>query len=159
GGPADYTVHQVRVRHQPANCQDARPHRARHASRPRRRGDRMMRRRRFITLLGGAAAAWPVAARAQQASGMRHIGVLMHSRADDPEAQARLLAFLQGLSDAGWAVGRNLRIDYRWSVGTIGRLSRDAAELVALKPEIILAGVGGTTPMLLQATRTVPIVF
>jgi putative ABC transport system substrate-binding protein len=118
-----------------------------------------MRRREFITLLGGAAVAWPLAARAQQGGGMRRIGVLMHSRPDDPEAQARVLAFLQGLGEAGWAVGRNLRIDYRWSVGTFGRLSRDAAELVALNPEVILAGVGGTTTSLLQATRTVPIVF
>ena len=117
-----------------------------------------MRRREFITLLGGAAA-WPLAARAQQVGGMRRIGVLMHSRADEAEAQARLLAFLQGLADAGWAVGRNLRIDYRWSVGNQARLQRDAAELVALNPEVILAGVGATIATLLQATRTVPIVF
>src|SRR5262245_44573045 len=116
-------------------------------------------RRELLAALGGAAAAWPLAARAQQGERARHIGVLMHSRPDDPEAQARLLAFLQGLSEAGWAVGRNLRIDYRWSVGTFAHLSRDAAELVALNPEIILAGVGGTTTTLLQATRTVPIVF
>ena len=118
----------------------------------------MIGRREFITLLGGAAA-WPLAARAQQVGGMRRIGVLMHSRADEAEAQARLLAFLQGLADAGWAVGRNLRIDYRWSVGNQARLQRDAAELVALNPEVILAGVGATIATLLQATRTVPIVF
>jgi ABC-type uncharacterized transport system substrate-binding protein len=118
----------------------------------------MMRRREFITLLGGMTA-WPLAARAQQVGGMRRIGVLMHSRADEAEAQARLLAFLQGLADAGWAVGRNLRIDYRWSVGNQARLQRDAAELVALNPEVILAGVGATIATLLQATRTVPIVF
>ena len=117
-----------------------------------------MRRRQFIMLLGGAAA-WPLAARAQQVGGMRRIGVLMHSRADEAEAQARLLAFLQGLADAGWAVGRNLRIDYRWSVGNQARLQRDAAELIALNPEVILAGVGATIATLLQATRTVPIVF
>ena len=117
-----------------------------------------LKRRQFFTLLGGAVA-WPLVARAQQGERMRRIGVLMHSRPDDPEAQARMLAFLQGLSEAGWAVGRNLRIDYRWSVGTFAHLSRDAAELVALNPEIILAGVGGTTTTLLQATRTVPIVF
>jgi len=81
-----------------------------------------MKRREFITLLGGAVA-WPLAARAQQGERVRRIGVLMHSRPDDPEAQARLLAFLQGLSEAGWAVGRNLRIDYRWSVGTFAHLS------------------------------------
>jgi putative tryptophan/tyrosine transport system substrate-binding protein len=118
----------------------------------------MMKRRDFITLLGGMTA-WPLAARAQQVGGMRRIGVLMHSRADEAEAQARLLAFLQGLADAGWAVGRNLRIDYRWSVGNQARLQRDAAELVALNPEVILAGVGATIATLLQATRTVPIVF
>jgi putative tryptophan/tyrosine transport system substrate-binding protein len=117
-----------------------------------------MKRREFITLLGGMTA-WPLAARAQQVGGMRRIGVLMHSRADEAEAQARLLAFLQGLADAGWAVGRNLRIDYRWSVGNQARLQRDAAELVALNPEVILAGVGATIATLLQATRTVPIVF
>jgi putative tryptophan/tyrosine transport system substrate-binding protein len=117
-----------------------------------------MRRRAFITLIGGAAT-WPLAGRAQQVGGMRRIGVLMHSRADEAEAQARLLAFLQGLADAGWAVGRNLRIDYRWSVGNQARLQRDAAELVALNPEVILAGVGATIATLLQATRTVPIVF
>ena len=118
----------------------------------------MIGRREFITLLGGAAA-WPLAARAQQGERMRRIGVLMHSRADEAEAQARLLAFLQGLADAGWAVGRNLRIDYRWSVGNQARLQRDAAELIALNPEVILAGVGATIATLLQATRTVPIVF
>ncbi len=118
----------------------------------------MSSRREFITLLGGAAT-WPLAGRAQQVGGVRRIGVLMHSRADEAEAQARLLAFLQGLADAGWAVGRNLRIDYRWSVGNQARLQRDAAELVALNPEVILAGVGATIATLLQATRTVPIVF
>ena len=80
------------------------------------RRDRLQRRQ-FISLLGGLAAAWPLAARAQQGERMRRIGVLMHSRADESEAQARLLAFLQGLQEAGWAVERNLRIDYRWSVG------------------------------------------
>jgi ABC-type uncharacterized transport system substrate-binding protein len=118
-----------------------------------------MNRRAFISLLGGTAAAWPVAARAQQNERTRRIGVLMHSRADEPEAQARLLAFLQGLQEAGWAVGRNLRIDYRWSVGDAARLLRDAQELVALHPDVVLAGVGATTLVLQQATRTVPVVF
>jgi ABC-type uncharacterized transport system substrate-binding protein len=116
-------------------------------------------RRYFVSCLGGAAATWPLAARAQQPERMRRIGVLMHSRADEPEAQARLLAFLQGLQEAGWAIGRNLRIDYRWSVGDAARLLRDAQELVALSPDVILAGVGGTTSALHQATRTVPVVF
>ena len=75
-----------------------------------------MRRREFITLLGGAVA-WPLAARAQQSERMRRIGVLMHTAADEPESHARRAAFMQGLQESGWAVGRNLRIDYRWSVG------------------------------------------
>jgi putative tryptophan/tyrosine transport system substrate-binding protein len=118
-----------------------------------------LKRREFIGLLGGTALAWPVAARAQQPEQMRRIGVLMHTGPDEPEAQARLAAFLQGLQESGWAVGRNVRIDYRWSVGDVARLRRDAAELVALAPDVILAGIGATTAALLQATRTVPIVF
>jgi len=117
-----------------------------------------MRRREFITFLGGAAA-WPFAAHAQQPERMRRIGVLMHTGADESEAQARLAAFMQGLQELGWAVGRNMRIDYRWSVSDATRLRKDAAELVALAPEVILAGVGGTTPALQQASRTVPIVM
>ena len=117
----------------------------------------MMKRREFITLLGGAAAAWPLAARAQER--MRRIGVLMHTAADEPESQARLTAFMQGLQELGWAVGRNMRIDYRWSVGDSARLYKDAAELVALAPEVILGGVGATAAALQQASRTVPIVM
>jgi hypothetical protein len=114
-------------------------------------------RREFITLLGGLA--WPLAARAQQPERMRRIGVLMNTGADEPESQARLAAFMQGLQELGWAVGRNMRIDYRWSAGDAARMRKDATELVALSPEVILAGVGATTPMLKQATRTVPIVM
>ena len=117
-----------------------------------------MRRREFITLLGGAAA-WPLAVRAQQPERMRHIGVLMNVSADQPEVQARLAAFLQGLQGAGWEVGRNVRVDTRWSTGDLARLYKDAVELVALRPDVILAGVGATTPALEQATRTLPIVF
>jgi len=122
----------------------------------------VIRRREIITLLGGAAAAssaWPLAARAQQAEQMRRIGVLMNTGADEPESQARLAAFMQGLQELGWAAGRNLRIDYRWSPGDLARLRKDAAELVALRPEVILAGVGATTIALQQATRTIPIVM
>jgi len=122
-----------------------------------------MKRREFIKALAGSAAAaplisWPLAARAQQGERMRRIGVLMRSPADEPEAQARLAAFQQGLQEAGWAVGRNIRIDTRWSVGDVARLRRDAAELVALGSDVILAGIGGTTAALREASRTVPIV-
>jgi putative tryptophan/tyrosine transport system substrate-binding protein len=117
-----------------------------------------MKRRAFIALLGGAAA-WPLTARAQQADRMRRIGVLMNTGADEPESQARLAAFMQGLQELGWAVGRNLRIDYRWSPGDLARLRKDATELVALRPEVILAGVGPTTFILQQVTRTIPIVM
>src|SRR5262249_4724026 len=136
----------------------ARPRRAADAARPRRRGDRMMRRRAFITLLGGAAA-WPLAMRAQQGESVRRIGVLMNTGADEPESQARLAAFMQGLQELGRAVGRNLRIDYRWSPGDLARLRKDAEELIALRPEVILAGVGPTTFVLQQVTRTIPIVM
>ena len=117
-----------------------------------------MRRREFIKLVGGTAAAWPLTARAQPER-IRRIGVLMHSHSNEPEAQARLAAFLQGMQDAGWEVGRNLRIEYRWSVGDATRLSRDARELVALNPDVILAGIGATTNALQQATHVIPIVF
>jgi putative ABC transport system substrate-binding protein len=118
-----------------------------------------MRRREFITLLGGAAAAWPFAALAQSER-VRRVGVLMHTTPDEPEAQVRLAAFLQGLQEAGWSVGRNLRIDTRWAGGNdVARLRKDAAELVALGPDVVLAGVGPSTPALQQTSRTVPIVF
>jgi putative tryptophan/tyrosine transport system substrate-binding protein len=118
-----------------------------------------VKRREFISLLGGAAAAWPLAALAQQPERMRRIGVLVSLAADDPEAQARNAAFLQGLSELGWAVGRNLRIDYRWGVGDTDLFRKYAAELVALTPDVILAGSGSTVPALVQASRTIPIVF
>ena len=117
-----------------------------------------MKRREFITLLGGAAA-WPLAARAQQPERMRKIGVLMHATSDEPESQARIVAFAQGLQEAGWSVGRNVRIETRWSTGDASRLRKDAAELVAVNPDVVLAGVGATIPALLEASRTMPIVF
>ena len=90
-----------------------------------------MRRREFIALIGGAAAAaWPVAARAQQNDRMRRVGVLMHASSEEPESQARIVAFAQGLQEAGWSVGRNVRIETRWSTGDASRLRKDAAELV-----------------------------
>jgi ABC-type uncharacterized transport system substrate-binding protein len=117
-----------------------------------------MKRRQFILALGGAAA-WPLAARAQQPERMRRIGVLMDFPADDPESQARIAAFLQGLQASGWSVGRNARIDYRWSAGDADRMRKYATELVALAPDIILASGSPAVGALQQATRTVPIVF
>jgi putative tryptophan/tyrosine transport system substrate-binding protein len=118
-----------------------------------------MNRRQLITLFGGAAAAWPLAARAQQADRMRRIGVLMNLAADDPEAVASVGALLQGLQQLGWTDGRNVRIDYRMTAGDADRSRTYAAELVALAPDVILAYGGSTVAPLLQATRTVPIVF
>jgi putative ABC transport system substrate-binding protein len=118
-----------------------------------------VRRREFITLLGGAAVAWPLTAHAQQGERMRRIGVLLPAAADDPEFQARVGAFLQGLQQSGWTIGRNVRIDTRWATTNTDEVRRHAAELAALAPDVILAG--GSTPAapLLQATHTVPIVF
>src|SRR4051812_8260001 len=117
-----------------------------------------MRRREFITLIGGAAA-WPLAARAQQAERVRRIGALINLSADDPEGQARVAAFLQGLQEAGWAVGRNVRIDIRWGAGDAERIRKNATELVALAPDVILGNTFPIMAALQQATRTVPIVF
>ena len=117
-----------------------------------------MRRREFITLLGGAAA-WPFAARAQQGERMRRVGILLPVAADDAEFQTRVGAFLQGLQQLGWAIGRNVRIDTRWAGANAAEIRRHAAELVALAPDVILAHGVPTLGPLLQATRTVPIVF
>jgi ABC-type uncharacterized transport system substrate-binding protein len=117
-----------------------------------------MERRAFIALLGGAAA-WPLAARAQQSDRVRRIGVLMNLAADDPEGQARLAAFLQRLQELGWIDGRNVRIDTRWTAGNNDRFRTYAAELVALAPDVILAATTPGVTALQQATRTVPIVF
>ena len=117
-----------------------------------------MQRREFITLLGGAAAGWPLAARAQQSERVRRIGVLMYLPADDAEGQARLAAFTQALTQLGWSDGHNLRIDTRYA--TADDIRRHAAELAALAPDVLVAGTGtATVAPLLQATRTVPIVF
>jgi putative tryptophan/tyrosine transport system substrate-binding protein len=118
----------------------------------------MMRRRDVITLLGGVAA-FPVAARAQQRERMRRIGVLMNLAADDPEGQARLAAFLQGLQDAGWSVGRNVRIDQRWAAGLIELYQKYTEELLVPEPDVMLASGGGAALELRKRTRTVPIVF
>jgi putative ABC transport system substrate-binding protein len=118
-----------------------------------------MRRRDFITLIGSTAAAWPHAARAQQGERMRRIGVFFPGAADDPEYQARNAAFLQGLGELGWTVGRNVRIDTRWGAGDPANIPKLAVELAALAPDVILAAGGAVTGPLLEATRTVPIVF
>ena len=118
-----------------------------------------MRRREFITLLGGAAVQWPVLAWAQQPERMRLIGILLPAAADDTVFQTRLAAFYQGLALLGWTIGRNVRIDTRWATANAAEIRRHAAELVALAPDVILATGDSTVPPLLQATRTVPIVF
>src|SRR5713226_3056186 len=118
-----------------------------------------MNRRDFITLIGGAAVAWPLAARAQQAERVRRIGVLLPATADAAEFQAWVGAFLQALALLGWTIGRNVRIDTRWATANAADIRRHAAELAALAPDVILAHGAGTVGPLLQATRTVPIVF
>src|SRR5262250_2325315 len=118
-----------------------------------------MKRRAFITLLGGAAATWPLAARAQQAERMRRLGVLMPFAADDPSGQTRLLAFAQALAQWGWTDGRNVQIDIRWGAGNPDRIRTYAAELVALAPDIVLASGGTTLGPLRQVSRSVPTVF
>jgi putative ABC transport system substrate-binding protein len=118
-----------------------------------------MRRREFITLLGGAAAAWPLTARAQQGERMRRIGVLINFASDDVEGQARLTAFREGLRQLGWTEGGNVRIDTRWAAGDPDRYRQYVAELLALAPDVILAISSAALASLLQATRTVPIVF
>ena len=118
-----------------------------------------MKRRDFITLLGGAAAAWPLIARAQQPERMRRIGVLLPATADDSEFQARIGAFLQALALLGWTIDRNVRIDTRWAGSEAADIRRQAAELVAVVPDVILAHNAAVVAPLLQMTRTVPIVF
>ena len=118
-----------------------------------------MRRRGFIALLGSGVAAWPLAASAQQPERMRRIGVLTPFAADDPEAKARVEAFVHARQQLGWSEGRNLQIDIRWGGGDAERTRHYAAELVALAPDAILAAGGATVGPLLQATRNVPIVF
>jgi len=118
-----------------------------------------LRRREFITLVGGVAAAWPLAVRAQQPDRMRRIGVLINLAADDPEGHARITAFAQGLQEAGWTTGRNVRIDYRWGGAGADAMAKYAAELVALAPDVILAATSVSVAALQQITRTIPIVF
>jgi putative ABC transport system substrate-binding protein len=118
-----------------------------------------IRRREFITLLGGAAAAWPLAARAQQAEQMRRIGVLIGAIETDPESQARIVAFKEGLQALGWTDGRNVHIDYRFSSADLDLTRKSAAELVGLTPDVILANSPLVLRALRQQTSTIPIVF
>jgi putative tryptophan/tyrosine transport system substrate-binding protein len=119
-----------------------------------------MRRRDFMKIVGGAAAGWPLAARAQQPARMRRIGILAGGlAADDPEWQVRSTAFVQALAHLGWIDGRNVRIDFRFGLSDPERRRQSAAELVALGPDVLLAGGGSAVQALQQATRTVPIVF
>jgi len=119
-----------------------------------------VRRREFIALFGAAMPAWPLSARAQQAERVRRIGVLMGYAESDPEAQANVAAFREGLQKLGWAEGRNIRIDTRWPIpADVESMQRFATELVALEPDVILSHITPTTAALLQQTRTIPIVF
>jgi len=118
-----------------------------------------MRRRKFIALLGGAAVAWPLSARAQQPEQLRLIGVLMNRAADDADGRARLAAFQQAMKDLGWSDGRNIRIDTRWGENDVNRTAKYAAELVALAPDIVLATGTVSVAALQHVTRTLPVVF
>jgi putative tryptophan/tyrosine transport system substrate-binding protein len=118
-----------------------------------------VRRRDFIKVIAGLAAAWPLSARAQQPERVRRIGVLLPATADNADFQAWVGAFLQALALLGWTIGRNVRIDTRWTGANAAEIRRHAAELVALVPDVILAHGASTVGPLLQATRTVPIVF
>jgi len=116
-------------------------------------------RRQFISALGGATVAWSLTARAQQAERMRHVGILLPAAADDAVMQARVGAFLQALALLGWTIGRNLLVDTRWTAGDADNIRRNAAELVALAPDVILASSSLAVAALQPATRTAPIVF
>jgi putative ABC transport system substrate-binding protein len=118
-----------------------------------------MKRREFIALLGGAAATWPLAARAQQTARVRRICVLMSTAVDDPQDQARLAAFAQGLQELGWTIGRNLRIDYRWGASSPDNTRKYAAELAALAPDVMLTSGTIALAAVQQISHTIPVVF
>src|SRR5262245_16531561 len=118
-----------------------------------------MRRREFITLVGRAAIAWPLAARAQQTNYVRRVGVLMNTTTDYPEGLARVATFVQGLRTAGWVEGGNLQVDVRWPGTDRDRIRNDATDLVAKSPDVILAVTTPEVTAVQQASRTVPIVF
>jgi putative ABC transport system substrate-binding protein len=159
--PGDLPVQaptKIRIGHQPQDRQATRPHRATNAVRLGKRGDRMIKRREIITLLGGAAA-WPLAARAQQGDRVRRIGVLIPGDENAPAAKTFVSEFPQALSDLGWTDGRNVQIDLRWAGVDINRIRALAQELVGLQPDIILAITTPTAAALQRETRTIPIVF
>jgi putative ABC transport system substrate-binding protein len=118
-----------------------------------------MKRRDFITLVGGAAVAWPLAARAQQPERTRRLGILMAIAENDPEGQQRVAAFVQGLRELGWTEGANIHIDYRWAGADVGRIRSAAAELIDLKPDAIVAQTALTVAPLQRMTTSIPIVF
>ena len=118
-----------------------------------------MRRRDFITMIGSGAATWPLAGHAQQRERMRRISVLLPATADDTHYQTWLGAFLQGLTQSGWNIGQNVQVDIRWATANADAVRRNAAELVSLAPEVIFAIGASSVGPLLQATRTIPIVF
>src|SRR5690242_8193852 len=118
-----------------------------------------MRRREFITLFGGAIAAWPISARAQQTDSVRRIGVIFSLATTDTESQQRKIAFEQGLQELGWTDGRNVRIEYRYGAGDADNVRKYAAELIALAPDVIVVSGGSVVGPLLQLTHTVPVVF
>jgi putative tryptophan/tyrosine transport system substrate-binding protein len=122
-------------------------------------GGDQVKRREFITLLGTSVAVWPLAARAQQASGMRRVGVLMGYAENDPEAKVFFAGFTQRLAELGWVEGRNLRMDVRWAPGSVDRMRTFARELVELQPDVILANSMPVTAALQRETQTIPIVF
>src|SRR5262249_17247282 len=147
--PADRAGDEIPVRHQSADGENDRPHGASDATRPRRRGDRMMRetmhRRSFLTLLGASAAAWPMMARAQQDGRVRRVGVLIGGAENDREMQAGKAALLGALAKLGWIEGRNLRIDIRVGAGDAEIIRAHAAELAGLTPDVIVTTNGVTT--------------
>jgi putative tryptophan/tyrosine transport system substrate-binding protein len=120
---------------------------------------RQMRRREFITFLGGSMVAWPCAIRAQQVERVRRIGVLSALAAEDPQGNAMIAAFKQGLQQLGWADGRNLQTEYRWGAGNADDIRKFATELVSHAPDVLVATGGSSVGPLLQATKIVPIVF
>src|SRR5215831_16388770 len=158
GRASGASAHQVRAGHQSAHSQNARPHRFPNATCPRRRGDRM-KRRTFITLLGAAAVAWPLAARAQQPSRVRRVAILMPAPKGDSEDEARVRAFKQELAKLGWTEGSNVRFDERWTADNMDRVRAEAAGLVASNPDIIVTYGGRVIPVFMRLTHSIPIVL